>query len=149
MACTSVVSVLYFPILSHYDALTLQFSKCAFWINTPPTDPSQCDNEIDATWWPTLEPMQVALTDDQVLNQCKWCHLVTQFTTGATGTLVSKFATDATTATWWPNLQLVQVAPSADHIFNQCKRHHLVGKFTKLQTMQVALFGGQVHNQCW
>ena len=53
----------------------------------------------DATWWPTLEAMQMALADDQILNQCKLCHLGTQF------------ATDASGASWWPNLQSVQVAP--------------------------------------
>ena len=54
----------------------------------------------DATWWPTLEAMQMALADDQILNQCKLCHLGTQF------------ATDASGASWWQNLQSVQVAPS-------------------------------------
>ena len=31
-----------------------------------------------AIWWPDLEPMQVAPPDDQILNKCKWCHLVAQ-----------------------------------------------------------------------
>ena len=34
-----------------------------------------------ATWWPNLEPMQVAPPDDQMLNKCKWCHLAGQFST--------------------------------------------------------------------
>ena len=44
------------------------------------------------------QAMQVAPPDDQILNECKWCHLVTQFSTDAGGT------------TLWPNLQLMQVA---------------------------------------
>ena len=54
----------------------------------------------DTNWWPTLEPMQVAPPDDQILNECKWCHSVTQFLTDAGGT------------TLWPNLQPIQVAPT-------------------------------------
>ena len=46
--------------------------------------------------------MQVALADDQILNQHKLCHLGTQF------------ATDASGASLWSNLQSVQVAPSGD-----------------------------------
>ena len=30
----------------------------------------------DATWWPTLEAMQMVLADDQILNQCKLPNLV-------------------------------------------------------------------------
>ena len=48
--------------------------------------------------------MQVVSADDQILNQCKLCHLGTQF------------ATDASGASWWPNLQSVQIAPSGDQI---------------------------------
>ena len=48
----------------------------------------------DATWWPTLEPMQVAPPDDHILNQCKL---------------------------WWSNLQLMQVVSSSGQICNQCK----------------------------
>ena len=49
---------------------------------------------IDATWWPTLELMQVAPPDDQILNGaimfnwCRWHHLV------------AKIATDASCAIW-------------------------------------------------
>ena len=50
----------------------------------------------DATWWPTLEIMQMVLADDQILNQCKLCHLGTQF------------ATDASGASWLPTLQVAQ-----------------------------------------
>ena len=71
----------------------------------------------DATWWPTLEAMQMALADDQILNQCKLCHLGTQF------------ATDASGASWWPNLQSVQVAPSGDQ---------------NVQTMDEASYGGKM-----
>ena len=49
---------------------------------------------IDATWWPTLEPMQVGPPHVQILNQCKLCQFAT----------VCK----------WPNLQSVQIAPSGD-----------------------------------
>ena len=55
---------------------------------------------IDATWWPTLEPMQVAPPDEQILNQSKSCHLV------------AKFATNAGGAIWWSKFQLMQVVPS-------------------------------------
>ena len=57
----------------------------------------------DATWWPTLEPMQVAPPDDQILNKSH---------------LVAKFATNASCAIWWPNFQLMQVAPSGGQICN-------------------------------
>ena len=43
------------------------------------------------------QAMQVAPPDDQSLNECKWCHSVTQFLTDAGGT------------TLWPNLQPIQV----------------------------------------
>ena len=68
----------------------------------------------DATWWPTLEAMQMALADDQILNQCKLCHLLTKFASGAIS---------------WPNLQLMQVVPSGGKICNFCKWRHLVAKF--------------------
>ena len=44
------------------------------------------------------QAMQVAPPDDQILNECKCCHLVAQFSTDAGGT------------TLWPKLQLMQVA---------------------------------------
>ena len=71
----------------------------------------------DATWWPTLEPMQVGPPHVQILNQCKLCHLGTQF------------ATDASGASWWQNLQSVQVAPSGDQ---------------NVQTMDEASYGGKM-----
>ena len=54
--------------------------------------------------------MQVAPSDDQMGNECKWRDLVT------------KFWTDASGAIWWPNLKLMQIC-------NQGKWRHLVGKF--------------------
>ena len=64
-----------------------------------------------------MEAMQVVSADDQILNQCKLCHLGTQF------------ATDASGASWWPNLQSVQVAPSGDQ---------------NVQTMDEASYGGKM-----
>ena len=52
-----------------------------------------------ASWWPTLQTMQMASPDDQILNQSKLCHLVT------------KYATNTSGAISWPNLQLMQVVP--------------------------------------
>ena len=54
----------------------------------------------------TLQTMQMALPDDQILNQSKLCHLVT------------KYATNTSGAISWPNLQLMQVAPSVGQICN-------------------------------
>ena len=85
----------------------LQYLNIAMW---------QCS---DAIWWPTLEAIQVAPTDDQILNQCKLCHLGTQFSTDASG------------ASWWTTLQSVQVAPSGDQ---------------NVQTMDEASHGG---GQIW
>ena len=59
----------------------------------------------DATWWPTLEPMQVAPPDDQILNQCKFCHLL------------AKFETDTKCTSWWPNLQTIDEASYVGNIF--------------------------------
>ena len=56
-------------------------------------------------------------TDDQISNQCKLCHLATQF------------AFNATVAIWWPNLLLMHVASPDDQILNQCKWYHLVAQF--------------------
>ena len=42
----------------------------------------------DATWWPTLEPMQVAPPDDQILSQSKWCRLVAKFASNASGVML-------------------------------------------------------------
>ena len=77
----------------------------------------QCSNTSNTIWWPTSEAMQVALADDQILNQCKLCHLGTQFATHASG------------ASWWPNLQSVQVAPSGDQ---------------NVQTMDETSYGGKM-----
>ena len=63
-------------------------------------------NTSYATWWPTLQTMQVPPPDDQMLNQSKLCHLV------------AKYATYAGGAIWWPNLQLIHVVPSGGQIFN-------------------------------
>ena len=52
------------------------------------------DNANRATWWPTLQAMQVAPPDDQMLNQSMLCHLV------------AKYAI------------YIQVAPSGDKICN-------------------------------
>ena len=59
----------------------------------------QCSNASNAILWPTLEAMQVAPADDQILNQCKLCHLVAKFETNASGVI------------WWLNFQLMQVVP--------------------------------------
>ena len=70
--------------------------------------------------WLALEPMQVAPPDDQILNQCKWSHLVAKLmqvapTSGQNGNwckwrhLVAKFVINARGAIWWPNLQPIQV----------------------------------------
>ena len=42
----------------------------------------------DATWWSTLEPMQVEPPHVQMLNQCKLCHLLAKFTTNARGAML-------------------------------------------------------------
>ena len=63
-------------------------------------------NTSYATWWPTLQTMQVPPPDDQMLNQSKLCHLV------------AKYATYAGGAIWWLNLQLIHVVPSGGQIFN-------------------------------
>ena len=60
-------------------------------------------NASYSTWWPTLQTMQVAPPDDQMLNQSK---------------LVAKYATYTSGANWWPNLLLMQVAPSGGQINN-------------------------------
>ena len=52
-------------------------------------------NASYATWWPTLQTMQMVPTDDQILNQCKLCHIL------------AKFATNASGAIWWSKLQLM------------------------------------------
>ena len=36
-------------------------------------------NASYATWWPTLQTMQMVPTDDQILNQCKLCRLLAKF----------------------------------------------------------------------
>ena len=98
----------------------------------------------NATWWPTLQTMQMVPHDDQILNQSKLCHLL------------AKFATNANGAIWWPNLQPMQVVPSDGRIFNQCKWRHLVANigtnasgaiwWPNLQLMQEAPIGGQICN---
>ena len=42
----------------------------------------------DITWWPTLQTMQVAPPEDQILNQSKLCHLVAKFATNASGAML-------------------------------------------------------------
>ena len=64
--------------------------------------------------------MQVALADEQILNQHKLCHLGTQF------------ATDASGASWWPNLQSVQVAPSGDQNVETMDDAWFFALFTKI-----------------
>ena len=71
----------------------------------------------DATLWPTLQTMKMVPPADQILNQCKLCHLGTQF------------ATDVSGASWWPNLYPEQVAPSGDQ---------------NVQTMDEASYGGKM-----
>ena len=66
----------------------------------------QCGNTSYATWWPTLQTLQVAPPGDQILNQPKLCHLV------------AKYATNTGGAIWWSNLQLMQVVPSGGQICN-------------------------------
>ena len=36
--------------------------------------PTESGNASYASWWPTLEPMQVAPPHDQILHQYMWCH---------------------------------------------------------------------------
>ena len=84
----------------------------------------QCSNATEATCWSTLETMQVAPPDDQILNQCKLCYL----------DLVAQFATDASRALWPPNFLLtngrwMQVVPSGGQPCNECKRSLLMAKF--------------------
>ena len=45
----------------------------------------------ERTWWPTLQTMQVAQPDDQILNQCNLCLLVAKF---AINTRSSKIVTN-------------------------------------------------------
>ena len=65
--------------------------------------------------------MQVGPPHVQILNQCKLCHMGTQFATDASGVI------------WWPNLQLMQVALSGGQICNECKWHHPLAKFATLE----------------
>ena len=58
---------------------------------------SECVKQTDL--FADLTDVTLADEDDQILNECKWCHLVAQFSTDAGGT------------TLWPKLQLMQVAP--------------------------------------
>ena len=62
-----------------------------------------------------LEPMQVTLSDGQILSQVAF-------------QLVVKFGTNASGATWWSNLEIVQVAQHLGYILNQCKQRHLVAR---------------------
>ena len=78
----------------------------------------QCDNSCDATWWPTLEPMQV----------------------------VPQFTTDASGATWRLNVQLVQVAPSGGQVWNNASS--AIWWWLYLYFVQVAPPGNQIWNQC-
>jgi len=48
---------------------------------------SDSTNASSAIWWPNLQPMQVAQSDGQICNQCKWRHLVAKFTTKASGAI--------------------------------------------------------------
>ena len=68
-----------------------------------------------------MQTMQMALPDDQILNQSMLCHLM------------AKFATDASGVIWWPNLQLMQVALSGGQICNECKWHQPLAKFATLE----------------
>ena len=88
----------------------------------------------DATWWPNLEPMQVAPPDDQGLNQCKLCHLVAQF------------ASDACCSFRWPNLQSVQVAPPDGQNLQIMNEASYGGKLSTCK-WQVAPSSGQICNQ--
>ena len=67
-------------------------------------------NASYSTWWPTLQTMQVAPPDDQMLNQSKLWHLVAKYVTYTCGTIWwSNCATNASGAIWLPNLQPTQV----------------------------------------
>ena len=52
----------------------------------------------NATWWPKLEPMLIALHVGQIWNQCWWRHLVVKFGTNTSGTTYN-----------WPTLEPMQV----------------------------------------
>ena len=80
---------------------------------------------IDATWWPTLEPMQVGPPHVQILNQCKLCQFAT----------VCK----------WPNLQSVQIAPSGDQNVQTLDEASYGGKI--FPWWKVAPSSGQIRNQ--
>ena len=45
-------------------------------------------NASYATWWPTLQTMQMVPPDDQILNQSKLCHLVAKCATNASGAVL-------------------------------------------------------------
>jgi len=65
--------------------------------------------QVYATWWPTLQTMQMAPPDEQIVNQSKLCHLV------------AKYATNTSGAILWPNLKLMQVTTSGGQICNKYK----------------------------
>ena len=44
-------------------------------------NPRQCDVAIYATWWPTLQTMQL----HQILKQVKLCHLAAKYATNTSG----------------------------------------------------------------
>ena len=71
------------------------------------------NNTSDATWWPNLEPIQVAPPGRQISNFCKWCHLVAKFSNNSS----------------WPNFQQMHVAPPDGQFSNNCKWCHLVAEF--------------------
>ena len=54
-----------------------------------------------------MQVTQVAPSGGQILNWCKWRHLVTKFVFA----LVTNFITNASGAIWWPNFELIQVEP--------------------------------------
>ena len=42
----------------------------------------------DATWWPTLQTMQMVPPDDQIFNTCKLRHLVAKYATNASSAML-------------------------------------------------------------
>ena len=94
------------------------------------------------TWWPNLEPMQVATkTSDQILNQCKGCHLVAQFATdasSATSYCIDKIVNLQMVcgAIWWPNSQHMMI-----------KKNLLIKMIDATNWVRCA--SGKVHFQRW
>ena len=83
--------------------------------------------------------MQVAPLGDQILNQCKWRHLVAKFETGEQILKLKPLA---------KNLQLMRLALPISQICNQRKWCHLVPWWPHFLTEKVAPPGGKICNWC-